>query len=199
MKKASKSFKQTGLLNLQPKLLPILLVGIIIARESLGCFLRTPDSSPQAIQVCFSPGGQCTQLVEQTIAEAENSILVQAYYLSSATIVNALIAAHERGVSVQILVDRSQLSAKGSKVRLVIEKGIPISIDAVPGIAHNKVMIIDDEYVLTGSFNWTVAAEHRNAENLLLIRDRSTNKTYRDNWEQRAEKAQVIKLADIEN
>ena len=60
-------------------------------------------------------------------------------------------------------------------------------------------MIIDDEYVLTGSFNWTVAAEHRNAENLLLIRDRSTNKTYRDNWEQRAEKAQVIKLADIEN
>ena len=132
MKKNSKSFfKETGLLNLQPKLLAILLVGIIITSASLGCFLRTPESSHGAIQVCFSPEGQCTQLVKQTIAEAQDSILVQAYSLSSATIINALIAAHERGVFVKILVDRSQLNAKGSKVRLVVEKSIPISIDAV--------------------------------------------------------------------
>lgn len=199
MKRAFKSSKAKCFPTLQPKLLTILLVGAIIVSESLGCFFRMPGASHKAIQVCFTPGGQCTQFVEQAIAKAQNTILVQAYYLTSSTIVNALIAAHERGVSVQILVDRSQLKARASKVRSFLEEGIPISIDTVPGIAHNKVMIIDDKCVITGSFNWTDAAENRNAENLLFIRDPGISRVYRDNWEERAEKAQVIELSDIKN
>ncbi|MEM7055530.1 MAG: phospholipase D family protein [Bacteroidota bacterium] len=199
MKKAFKTSKAKRFPTLQPKLLTILLIGAIIVSESLGCFFRMPRASHEAIQVCFTPGGQCTLLVEEALAAAQNSVLVQAYYLTSDAIVNALIAAHNRGVSVKILVDRSQLKARASKVRPFLEEGISISIDAVPGIAHNKVMIIDDKCVITGSFNWTDAAENRNAENLLFIRDQGISRVYRDNWEERAEKAQVIELSDIEN
>lgn len=147
------------------------------------------QTSSPTIQVRFSPGGACTAFTVQAIQAAKESILVQAYSFTAPEIINALIAAHQRGIAVKILVDRSQLTARSSKVRQVLGAGIPIAIDKVPGIAHNKIMIIDDDCVLTGSFNWTVAAEKRNAENLLLIKDMHINSIYRENWEQRAMQA----------
>jgi phosphatidylserine/phosphatidylglycerophosphate/cardiolipin synthase-like enzyme len=62
----------------------------------------------------------------------------------------------------------------------------------VSGIAHNKVMIIDDMHVLTGSFNWSQAAATSNAENLLLITDKEINQLYTANWIERAKHAEVI-------
>jgi len=56
----------------------------------------------------------------------------------------------------------------------------------MPGIAHNKVMIIDRKKVITGSFNFTNAADNRNAENVLLIEDSELAATYIDNWKNRA-------------
>ena len=49
-------------------------------------------------------------------------------------------------------------------------------------IDHNKVLVLDGKTVITGSFNWTVSAEERNAENLLIIHDRQLAGAYRDNW-----------------
>jgi phosphatidylserine/phosphatidylglycerophosphate/cardiolipin synthase-like enzyme len=49
-----------------------------------------------------------------------------------------------------------------------------VLIDARHAIAHNKVMIIDENVVLTGSFNLTKNAEESNAENLLVIRGQAT-------------------------
>ena len=54
----------------------------------------------------------------------------------------------------------------------LVNAGIPVLIDAKHAIAHNKVMVIDDQTVITGSFNFTKAAEEHNAENLLVIRDK---------------------------
>ena len=55
-------------------------------------------------------------------------------------------------------------------------------IDAAHAIAHNKIIIIDQETVITGSFNFTRAAEEKNAENLLIMRNRELAKVYIDNW-----------------
>lgn len=149
-------------------------------------------SANAVIQVRFSPGGHCTQFIKETIAKAQQTILVQAYAFTSLPIADALIQAHQRGVVVRVLVDRSQLTSKYAQVRHVAEQGIFVAVDKTPGIAHNKVMIIDDHYVLTGSFNWTKAAETINAENLLLINDTKTNEIYKKAWCQRAEQAQVV-------
>ena len=59
-----------------------------------------------------------------------------------------------------------------------------MKIDAQHAIAHNKVMIIDGEAVITGSFNFTKAAEANNAENLLVIRDRKLAERYIWNWQE---------------
>jgi phosphatidylserine/phosphatidylglycerophosphate/cardiolipin synthase-like enzyme len=60
--------------------------------------------------------------------------------------------------------------------------GIPTFIDAEHAIAHNKVMIIDRETVINGSFNFTKAAEEKNAENLLILRSKELAGRYIDNW-----------------
>jgi TonB family protein len=56
-----------------------------------------------------------------------------------------------------------------------------VKIDAQHAIAHNKVMIIDGETVITGSFNFTKAAEETNAENLLVIQDKRLASAYTKN------------------
>ena len=91
-----------------------------------------------------------------------------------------------------MLVDSSQVASGHNQVRYVMEQGIAVAVDKVPGIAHNKVMIIDDHFVLTGSFNWSQAAETRNAENLLLIKDPKTNEIYKAAWYRRAREATAI-------
>ena len=62
-------------------------------------------------------------------------------------------------------------------------QGVPTMIDANHAIAHNKIMIIDGETVLTGSFNFTKAAQDNNAENLRILRNPTLAAQYTQNWD----------------
>jgi len=107
----------------------------------------------------------------QALGKAQRTILVQAYSFTSAPIAKSLLDAHTRGVQMQVILDKSQRSEKYSSADFLSNQGVPTFIDANHAIAHNKVMIIDGETVLTGSFNFTKAAQDNNAENLLILRD----------------------------
>jgi len=142
------------------------------------------------LQVCFTPGGDCTDLVVRQIAAARHQILVQAYSFTSVPILSALRAAHARGVDVEVIVDKTSagVSKSGSHYSAAIyltNAGIPVWVDIKVAIAHNKVMIVDGAVVITGSFNFTAAAQNRNAENLLVISDPTIAAQYRDNWRRR--------------
>ena len=95
----------------------------------------------------------------------------------------ALLDAHKRGVQVQVLLDKSQRTEKYSSADFLANQGVPTTIDANHAISHNKVMIIDSETVITGSFNFTKAAQEKNAENLLIIRDPALATQYTQNWQ----------------
>lgn len=116
--------------------------------------------------------------------KARSEILVQAYSFTSKPIAKALVDAHKRGVHTEIILDKSNIKDKYSAADFTSHMGIPTYIDySVPGIAHNKIMIIDREVVVTGSFNFSRAAEENNAENLLIIRSKELAKEYLENWE----------------
>ena len=121
------------------------------------------------------------------IREAKSEILVQAYSFTSAPIAKALIDAHKRGVHVQIILDRSQRKERYSSADFTAHAGIPTYIDAAHAIAHNKVMVIDKAVVITGSFNFTKAAEGNNAENLLVLKSKELARGYIENWERHKE------------
>ncbi|NBV32596.1 MAG: phospholipase D family protein [Proteobacteria bacterium] len=123
-----------------------------------------------APEVYFSPRGGCTEAVVRELSAARQTVLVQAYSFTSAPIASALVAASRRGVRVEAILDKSNKTGKYSEADFLLNARIPTYIDAKHAIAHNKVMIIDGQTVLTGSFNFTKAAEESNAENLLILR-----------------------------
>ncbi|MHB0936926.1 MAG: phospholipase D family nuclease [Armatimonadota bacterium] len=135
-------------------------------------------------QVYFSPDGGCTQAIIDELNGARYTVLVQAYSFTSAPIAKALVAAKKRGVRVEAILDDSNNTAKYSAATFLLHADIPTWIDAKHAIAHNKVMIIDDHTVITGSFNFSKAAEERNAENLLILRDSALAARYTANWQE---------------
>ena len=123
--------------------------------------------SPTATyQVCFTPGENCTQEVVDIINKAKKQILVQAYAFTSTPIARALIQAKQRGVDVKVLLDKTQVKTKYSSATYLLNNAIWVRIDAHPVIAHNKVILVDNSTLITGSFNFTKAANDKNAENL---------------------------------
>ena len=138
-------------------------------------------TAPQ-ITVYFSPHGGCTEAIVGQINAAKESVLVQAYSFTSAPIATALVEAHRRGVDVQVILDKSQRTEKHTLAPEIKDAGIPTFIDPKYAIAHNKIMVIDGHIVITGSFNFTKAAEESNAENLLVIDDAQIAEKYAKNW-----------------
>jgi phosphatidylserine/phosphatidylglycerophosphate/cardiolipin synthase-like enzyme len=133
--------------------------------------------------VYFSPRGGCTEAVVKALRKAQSAVLVQAYSFTSVPIARALVRAHRHGVKVEVVLDKSKRTEKYSSVAFLYSSGIPCYLDAEHAAAHNKVMVIDGQTVITGSFNFTEASEDNNAENLLVIRDANLAAKYAQNWE----------------
>src|SRR5437868_4692687 len=153
-----------------------LLLGIVI--------LGTATAEAQShIEAYFAPGTSCTDVIVREIAKAKTSVHVQAYSFTSAVIAKALTDADERGVKVVAILDASNRTKNYSAADFLIHEGIDTYIDSQHAIAHNKIIIIDGTTVLTGSFNFTKAADEKNAENLLVIRDPDVAAKYEQNWQ----------------
>ena len=137
-----------------------------------------------SIRVYFSPNGGCTDAIVSEISRAKTEILLQAYSFTSQPIAQALIRAQKRGVKITAVLDKSNLSQKYSAATFLKNMGISVLIDDKHAIAHNKIMIIDNRVVITGSFNFTLAAENKNAENLLILDDLpDLTRAYRENFQ----------------
>ena len=144
----------------------------------------------QSIEVCFTPGMDCRTKIIREINNANKSIYVQAYSFTDKYIANALIKAINRGIDINVILDKTQKNSVLTKS--LIKSHIEVSVDDKVAIAHNKVMIIDEKEVITGSYNFTESAQKRNAENLLIIKDEKIAYKYLENWFQREEVSKVL-------
>lgn len=141
------------------------------------------QQGPEDLHPFFSPKGGCTRAVVNELNGAMRQVLVQAYSFTSAPIARALVDAKRRGVDVQVILDKSQRGERYSSATFLSNEGVPTYIDPVHKIAHNKVMVIDGQTVITGSFNFTKSAEEGNAENLLVINNApEVAQRYVQNW-----------------
>jgi phosphatidylserine/phosphatidylglycerophosphate/cardiolipin synthase-like enzyme len=132
------------------------------------------SAQASTIERHFSPNGGAEAAVVSAIGQAQHSLHIATYQLTNKRIADAILEAHARGVTVKLVVDRSQRNAlKGDQYCCAakVAKVIPTLLDAKHPIQHNKVIVIDSKTVITGSFNFSNAAEKSNAENLLIIRD----------------------------
>ncbi len=149
----------------------------------LALLARPAPGEAQKWAVYFSPHGGCTEALVAAVGQARTSIHVQAYAFSARPIIQAIIAAQARGVRVEVILDQSQQRERFSGLVALLAAGVPTWIDAAHQIALNKVMIIDGETVITGSFNFTRSAEEHNAENLLVVHDQALAGRYEANFQ----------------
>lgn len=139
--------------------------------------------SAQVLGLFFTPPSGAGKALVTWIDGAREEVLVQAYGFTHNAIAQALLRAQQRGVRVAVLLDRKSSSTNRYVIDLLQGTPVALRFDGEHAIAHNKVMVIDQRIVVTGSFNFTNSADSRNAENLLVLESSALAARYHDNWQ----------------
>ena len=165
----------------------VLAFGLIVATD----LIAAPRSFPATgnVEIAFTPGDAVDNLIIAAIDRAQSEVLVQAYTFTHRRIARALVSAKRRGVAVSVLADREQARAVPQNVLpQLVASGVEVWLDGNFQAAHNKVIVIDAELphatTITGSYNFTIAAQRSNAENVIVLRDHpAVARAYRENWQ----------------
>ena len=140
-------------------------------------------TAAQQIETYFSPRGGAAVAIITELSKATTSVDVAAFQLTHPKLAEAILDAHQRGLAVRVIVDRSQESKSATQPGRLRGRGCPIRTDAFEKLQHNKYAVIDGRTTITGSYNWSENAENRNAENLIIISDVTTAKAFADDFE----------------
>jgi phosphatidylserine/phosphatidylglycerophosphate/cardiolipin synthase-like enzyme len=154
------------------------------------------------IQAHYSPKGGCQDAIVRELKAARREILVQAYSFTAEPLALAMVEAKKQGITVEIVLDKSNELERYSDLHILLEQGMDVKIDHDHAIAHNKIIIIDKTTLITGSFNFTNQAEHENAENLLIIKGHpELISLYRENFFKHRDHAKpaVIKEGEMKD
>ncbi len=132
--------------------------------------------SPSPSETYFSPRAGIARRIVDEINRTQTTLDIAIYSFTRDEIADAVIAANSRGVAVRIVADTSQSDGIGSDIARLEAAGVPLkkTIGGNGGIMHNKYAIFDGRIMVTGSYNWSTAAEENNDENAVFIRAGST-------------------------
>lgn len=143
---------------------------------------RTGDAI--TVDAVFSPGGGCESRIVQEIAAAEKSVLAQVYLFTSKPISDALIKAKKRGVAVTVILDKSQEKMAYGRWPVMRRGGVQVLFDREHDVANSKIILVDERTVITGSYNFTKAAEEKNAENIVIVQnDEGLARQFKENFD----------------
>ena len=131
--------------------------------------LPAPSTGAQ-VQVFFSPDDGTDRAIAQALAQARQRVWIAGYFFTSSIIAKAVDQAHERGLDVRVVLDRSQVSQRYSSATYFHNHGVPLLINARYPVMHHKFVVIDQDTVGFGSMNFTRAGAQQNAENFNLFR-----------------------------
>ena len=152
------------------------------------------------VEVAFTPGDNIAGAIIAAITRAQRQVLVQAFSFTHQDIARALLDAHRRGVVVRLIADREQTEKmERGQVPGLARAGVPVWLDGAHQSAHNKVMIIDagtpTALVITGSYNFTRAAQYKNAENTVFMRGNDDlTQRYVRNWQHHLKHSQPLTI-----
>jgi phosphatidylserine/phosphatidylglycerophosphate/cardiolipin synthase-like enzyme len=167
-----------------------LLTTAIAAARDVHDLISTEGMTVEVLGVYFTPPASAAAAIVRAVDASEREVLVQAYGFTHNAIAQALVRAHHRGVVVRVLLDKKSASTNGYVMGVLADDQINVRQDGMHAIAHNKVMVIDESVVITGSFNFTNSAATRNAENLLILKSSDLALRYKSAWRMHWEHSQ---------
>ncbi len=132
------------------------------------------------VEVYFSPKDKASTRIVELIKNAKTYIYIPTFLITHTNISNELIQAKQRGVDVRIIIDANSTNTRNSKHPILRQNGILLKTENYAGKLHSKTMIIDDEYLISGSMNFSNSGENKNDENLLIIKNSKIAKAHKD-------------------
>jgi len=140
--------------------------------DAIKALLPRGEATPDA-EARFSPGMDCLRLIVGELTRARSSADLCVFTITDDRIVDDIIAAHRRGVTVRVISDDDKSLDRGSDIGRLDKAGIEVRMDTSPFHMHHKFAIFDRATLLTGSYNWTRSAADSNQENLVRSTDRA--------------------------
>jgi phosphatidylserine/phosphatidylglycerophosphate/cardiolipin synthase-like enzyme len=169
-------------------LLPTLLLATITV---FGGRLLAAGTHDATVDQFFTPplnssDTDCKGALVSELLRAQHRILIQAFRFTDRSIAMALVGARRRGVEVAVVVDADMEIDPFSQAPYLLAMGIPVRTDDEHAYAHNTVVLIDNDEVITGSYNPTPTATKYNAENLVIVHSTLSAAAFGANFQQHA-------------
>ena len=132
----------------------------------------------------FSPKDKIiTNNVLPLIQNAKKYVYIPTFIITHDELANELINAKKRGVDVKLIIDATNVYSRKSKIKELRSAGVPVKVENYAGKMHSKSIIIDDEYIVAGSMNFTNSGENKNDENVLIIENKTLARYYKGFFE----------------
>lgn len=142
------------------------------------------QSGNSVLSVYFSPQDKgLSSAVVPILKQSKHYIYVPTFILTHQAVFDALLDAKRRGLDVRVIIDATSTGVTHSKIDLLRKSGVLVKTENYAGKMHAKSMIVDDEYLVIGSANFSDSAESKNDENMILIKNNKFAKLYRDYFE----------------
>ncbi len=134
------------------------------------------------LETYFCPEDHCAEHVKEELQKAKESIRFMTFSFTHHRIGNIILLKQLENISIKGVMEVRQID-EDSQYQRFIDQEIPVRKDGNKNNLHHKVFIIDEETVITGSFNPTKNGNERNDENLLIIKDKDIALRFQQEFE----------------
>jgi phosphatidylserine/phosphatidylglycerophosphate/cardiolipin synthase-like enzyme len=142
--------------------------------------LSNDNKTNDDIEIYFSPQDKPIEnCILNLIREAKQYIRISAFVITENRITTELINANKRGVDIKIIVDALNASTQHSKHKELRSANIKVKAENYAGKMHSKSIIVDDEYVILGSMNFSNSGNKRSDENIVVLKNKQAAMFYR--------------------
>jgi len=161
-----------------------------------------PVKNPQVqlgeikIKNYFCPEDHCAQQVEEELKKAQKEIYFMIFSFTHKNIGNVLLLKKSENLTLRGVMDASQIS-QYSVYDLFKYQGVDVLKDGNKYKLHHKVFIIDNQTVITGSFNPSAGGDEKNDENVLIIEDEAIAQRFLQEFEKVRGEAEIKESTQI--
>jgi phosphatidylserine/phosphatidylglycerophosphate/cardiolipin synthase-like enzyme len=130
------------------------------------------------INVYFSPEDNIEKIIIERIGKAKHSIHFMGFSFTSKKLAEEIIRLNKKGIKIYGIIEKTGSNSKDSQyIKLKIE-GTHVKLDKNRNKMHHKVIIIDESIIITGSYNFSLSANEKNDENIVILHNKDISRKY---------------------
>jgi phosphatidylserine/phosphatidylglycerophosphate/cardiolipin synthase-like enzyme len=129
------------------------------------------------VRTYFSPRGGTREAILELVSTARTSIYFMAFAFTDRDLATALIAKSQAGLKVEGVFDNCMID-RNSVFYYLRDNEVPVWRDGNQALMHHKILVVDNRYVVTGSYNFSMNAAERNTESTVIIDSRPIARLY---------------------